>query len=125
MCRSYLWSGSGKVTKKALIAWEKVCRPRNEGGLGLINMHIWNRAAITKLCWDLANKEDKLWIRWMHTYYLKGQSPWQKREQASWIIRKIMQTKHIVDQVQLKEGKGMVKQLYDYIRGEQTKPEWK
>lgn len=91
----------------------------------MINMHIWNRAAITKLCWDLANKEDKLWIKWIHTYYLKGQNVWQKRDQASWMIRKIMQAKIIVDQVQLKEGKGMVKQLYDYLRGEQAKPEWK
>ena len=74
MCRSYLWSGAGQITKKALIAWERVCRPRSEGGLGLINMHIWNRAAIAKLCWDLENKEDKLWIKWIHTYYLKGQN---------------------------------------------------
>ena len=59
MCRSYQWSGAGKITRKALIAWEKVCRPKNEGGMGLINMQIWNRAAIVKLCWDLANKEDK------------------------------------------------------------------
>ena len=59
ICRSYLWSGVGEVTKKALIAWEKVCCPKSEGGIGLINMKIWNRAAIAKLCWDLANKEDK------------------------------------------------------------------
>ena len=46
--------------------WERVCRPKNEGGMGLINMQLWNRAAIAKLCWDLANKEDKLWIKWIH-----------------------------------------------------------
>ena len=85
--------------------------------MGLINMNVWNRAAIAMLCWDLANNEDKLWINWIHTYYLKGQNEWQKKEQASWMIRKIMQAKHIVDQVQLKEGKGMVKQIYDYLRG--------
>ena len=31
MCRSYLWSGAGKITRKAFIAWEKVCRPKNVG----------------------------------------------------------------------------------------------
>ena len=50
ICRSYLWSGVGEVTKKALIAWEKVCCPKSEGGIGLINLKIWNRAAIAKLC---------------------------------------------------------------------------
>ena len=68
LCRSFLWSGTGQVTKKALIAWEQVCRPRSEGGLGLLNMAIWNRAAIAKLCWDLTQKEDKLWIKWIHAY---------------------------------------------------------
>ena len=33
LCRS-----NGHVTKKALIAWERVCSPKNEGGMGLINM---------------------------------------------------------------------------------------
>ena len=65
-------------------------------------MQVWNRAAIDKLCWDLANKEDKLWIKWIHAYYLKGQNEWQKREQANRMIRKIMHAKQIVDQVQLK-----------------------
>ena len=69
LCRSYLWSGTRHVTKKALIAWEQVCRPKSEGGMGLINMAIWNKAAVAKLCWDLANKEDKLWIKWIHAYY--------------------------------------------------------
>ena len=68
-------------------------------------MQMWNRAAIVKLCWDLANKEDKLWIKWIHVYYIRGQNEWQKREQASWMIRKIMQAKQIVDQVHIKEGK--------------------
>ena len=36
-----------------------------------------------------------------------------------------MQAKQIVDQVHIKEGKGMVKQIYDYLRGEQPKPLWK
>ena len=72
LCRRYLWSRVGHVTKKALIACERVCSPKKEEGMGLIYMHVWNRAAIGKLFWDLANKEDKLWIKWIHAYYLKG-----------------------------------------------------
>ncbi|TMW80385.1 hypothetical protein EJD97_020660, partial [Solanum chilense] len=91
--------------------------------MGLINMQVWNRAAIAKLCWDLANKQDKLWIKWIRAYYLKGQNEWHKRDQASWMIRKIMNAKQTVDQIQPKKGKGMIKQIYDYLRGEKTKPE--
>ena len=82
-----------------MIAWEKVCCPKSEGGIGLINMKVWNRAAIAKLCWDLANKEDKLWIKWIHTYYIKGQREWQRRKNASWMIQKVMNAKQNVEQV--------------------------
>ena len=40
LCRSYLWSGVRYVTKNALISWEKVCRPKSDGGMGLINMQV-------------------------------------------------------------------------------------
>nr|XP_010319993.1 uncharacterized protein LOC104647113 [Solanum lycopersicum] len=36
-----------------------------------------------------------------------------------------MNAKQIVDQLQPKQGKGMIKQIYDYLRGEKTKPEWR
>ena len=126
LCKSYLWSGVGYVTKKALIAWEKVCCPKSEGGMGLINMRIWNRAAIAKLCWDLANKEDKLWIKWIHTYYIKGQREWQRRKQASWMIQKVMNAQLNVEQVhQLqRKNKGVIRLLYDHMMGEQQKPIW-
>lgn len=32
MCRSFLWSGSEVPTKKAHVAWEKVCDPRMQVG---------------------------------------------------------------------------------------------
>ena len=88
-----------------MIAWEKVCCPKSEGGIGLINMKVWNRAAVAKLCCNLANKEDKLWIKWIHTYYIKGQREWQRRKHASWMIQKVMNAKKIVEQVQQMQRK--------------------
>lgn len=32
-CRNYLWSGINVISKKALVAWSKVCLPRPAGGL--------------------------------------------------------------------------------------------
>ncbi|TMW80652.1 hypothetical protein EJD97_017311, partial [Solanum chilense] len=93
--------------------------------MGMINMQVWNRTAVAKLCWDLVNKEDKLWIKWIHAYYLKGQNEWQKRDQARWMIRKVMNPKQTVDQIQPIQGKGMIKQIYDHLRGEKIKPEWR
>lgn len=73
LCKSYIWSGSNTITKKAFVAWEKMCTPKSVGGLNLINLSLWNKAAIAKRCRDLAHKEDKLSIRWINAYYIKQQ----------------------------------------------------
>nr|XP_016444997.1 PREDICTED: uncharacterized protein LOC107770233 [Nicotiana tabacum] len=61
-CRSYIWSGVNTITKKSLVAWDMMCFPTAAGGLKMINLAMWNKAAITKTCWELDNKKDKLWI---------------------------------------------------------------
>lgn len=43
-CKNFLWSGSGIITKKSFVAWERVCTPKSTDGLDLTNMYIWNRA---------------------------------------------------------------------------------
>ncbi|KAK4721812.1 hypothetical protein R3W88_012045 [Solanum pinnatisectum] len=87
-CRSFTWSGSNTITKRALIAWEKVCLPKSVGGMNLINIRLWNQAAIAKTCWDLAHKSDKLWIRWIHSFYIKNQQFFTapNPKQASWMV---------------------------------------
>jgi len=43
------------------------------GGLNLVNLKVWNKAAVLKMCWDIEKKQDRLWIKWIHSYYIKGQ----------------------------------------------------
>lgn len=59
-CRSFIWSGTYTVTKKGLVTWDKVCKPRVFGGLNITNIMLWNKDALAKNCWDLAHKIDKL-----------------------------------------------------------------
>ncbi|KAM3198979.1 hypothetical protein P3L10_034131 [Capsicum annuum] len=96
-CRSYVWSGTNVVTKKDLVAWSNVCSPKDSGGLNLTNLSIWNNAAIATKCWDLANKQDRLWIKWIHSCYVKHQSifviPMPK--QASWMVKQIIATRSV------------------------------
>lgn len=41
-CRSYVWTGSNVISKKALVSWERMCSPKSAGGLNLINIKVWN-----------------------------------------------------------------------------------
>ncbi|OIT19123.1 hypothetical protein A4A49_57378, partial [Nicotiana attenuata] len=59
------------ASKKALVAWEKICRPKSKGGLNITDLSIWNRAALIKHLWNVCMKKDKVWIRWVHVYYIK------------------------------------------------------
>ncbi|XP_070031346.1 uncharacterized protein [Nicotiana tomentosiformis] len=99
-CRSYLWSGRNTLTKKSFLAWEKV----------------WNSAAIAKTYWDLTHKQDKLWIKWIHAYYVKRQriDDMSIPQSASSMIRKIFEAKQIINQLHrpLDEQKSIIKHIY-------------
>nr|XP_009588271.1 uncharacterized protein LOC104085855 [Nicotiana tomentosiformis] len=46
ICRSFLWTGDNNISKKALLAWEKVCQPRSAGGFNVIDIGLCNKAAV-------------------------------------------------------------------------------
>ncbi|KAK4376022.1 hypothetical protein RND71_006699 [Anisodus tanguticus] len=48
ICRNFLWDGKEETRKVPLIAWDLVCKPKNMGGLGVINCIVWNEAAVAK-----------------------------------------------------------------------------
>ncbi|VFQ98950.1 unnamed protein product [Cuscuta campestris] len=71
-CRDFLWG-----SKFAKVAWSDICKPKTEGGLGLKDAGKWNDALLCKLLWDLAAKKDSLWVRWVHSVYIKDTDFWQ------------------------------------------------
>lgn len=70
-CRTFLWTGKSNASKRALVAWDKLCLPKAAGGWNLTCIKLWNQAAICKLLWNIAKKKDKLWVKWVHEFYIK------------------------------------------------------
>ncbi|XP_059281084.1 uncharacterized protein LOC132034737 [Lycium ferocissimum] len=122
-------AGESVITKKALEAWERVCSPKSCGGLNLINLQLWNRAAIAKHCWDVAHKQDKIWIKWIHMYYIKDQSFFNCAcpKQASWMVKKIINARSIVASVQVqgKPNQSLIRFLYLNLTGDPPRVSWK
>ncbi|XP_019263543.1 PREDICTED: uncharacterized protein LOC109241273 [Nicotiana attenuata] len=114
-CRIYVWSGVNVITRRSLVAWDKLCTPKSAGGLNLINLKLWNKAVAAKNYWDLANKGDKMWIKWIHEYYIKGQqlSNMPIPKQASWVVRNMVEARSSVEtiHIQLKKNNSMIRQL--------------
>ncbi|CAH9071538.1 unnamed protein product [Cuscuta epithymum] len=71
LCRIFLWGG-----KYAKVAWEDVCLPKEEGGLGIKNARVWNDALLSRTLWNIHKKQDTLWVRWVHGVYLHGRDVW-------------------------------------------------
>nr|XP_009762850.1 PREDICTED: uncharacterized protein LOC104214824 [Nicotiana sylvestris] len=83
------------IQTKELIAWDRICQPKATGGLNLINMKIWNKAALLKHLWALAMTKDTLWIKWAHIYYIKNRpiDEVNTPKIVAWVVRKIIEAK--------------------------------
>lgn len=91
-----------------------------------MKLKVWNKVAITKLCWEVENKEDKLWIRWIHNYYIMDQefSNMTVSQLACWMVRKIFQAKNYLSHI-TDFRNSVIKQVYLKLLGDLTKVPWK
>ncbi|XP_074290994.1 uncharacterized protein LOC141617730 [Silene latifolia] len=134
ICRNFLWDGGVDYLRSPLVSWEKICRPKSEGGLGLNCASDWNKAAVGKLVWWLATKPDHLWVRWVNTVYIKGKSwlDYSPSSNSSWSWRKICQIKSRYQESyqqniwNLDIGKEYsIAKGYDFIRNKGGRVQWR
>uniref|UniRef100_A0A803NIA9 Uncharacterized protein n=1 Tax=Cannabis sativa TaxID=3483 RepID=A0A803NIA9_CANSA len=90
-CRGFLWGLKDNRPKIHLASWEKVCLPKALGGLGFKDGSRWNKASLARFIWDIMNKKDLLWVKWVNAVYLKGASLWTYNLKAdtSWYWKKL------------------------------------
>ena len=77
--RSFLWKGSDLSPGGCKVSWESLCVPKEEGGLGIKDMGVWNKAAMVKHLWFLCTDHESLWTCWVHSSLMRGQSVWEVR----------------------------------------------
>ncbi|XP_074266666.1 uncharacterized protein LOC141589945 [Silene latifolia] len=95
LCRNYLWDGSTEYVRSPLVSWEKVCVPKDEGGLGIRHIIAWNLASICKLSWWIYSNQDSLWVQWVHHIYMKD-VPWSlytPKHDSPWTWKTICKVK--------------------------------
>ncbi|KAL0445489.1 UNVERIFIED_CONTAM: hypothetical protein Slati_1676800 [Sesamum latifolium] len=89
--RTFLWkaySGGGY----AKVAWSHVCRPKEEGGLGIRNVLALNRALMSKHLWRVITSDrNSIWVEWVTTIRLRSQSIWTVSDRVgSWSWRNLL-----------------------------------
>lgn len=130
--RTFLWTGQSDASRKATVSWAQICLPKICGGWNILSLYEWNQAAITRTLWDIHNKNDSLWVKWVHMYYLKGKDCWscQLPQKCSWMLKRIMKCRSLVDQVGgwdniTMQGKMNIKKLYNLLKPHPAKVPWR
>jgi len=90
--RHCLWRGSDINAKgKALIAWNKVMRPKNKGGLGVVNLRAQNKALLLTNLDKFYNKRDIPWVNMIwHSHYANDQVPHASTDKGSFWWRDLL-----------------------------------
>ncbi|WMV51210.1 hypothetical protein MTR67_044595 [Solanum verrucosum] len=92
ICRNYIWGSNEEKRKVSLVAWEKICCPKKFGGLNVKGCSNWNVASVGKLLWQLSEKQDTLWVKWVHGIYIRNEdSIWEHIPplDCSWYWKKL------------------------------------
>ncbi|XP_074318592.1 uncharacterized protein LOC141655409 [Silene latifolia] len=94
-CRNFLWDNSSDYRKVPLVAWEKVCCTKEEGGLGIKDQETINKALIGRLVHWIMEERDSIWVNWVHQNYLKGKAwlDYKPSVNSSWVWRRICKVK--------------------------------
>ncbi|XP_010695394.1 uncharacterized protein LOC104908041 [Beta vulgaris subsp. vulgaris] len=61
-------------------------------------MVLWNKAALLKQLWAFYFKQDKLWVRWVHAYYINRGAidTVTINSNTSWLLRKILDSRELL-----------------------------
>lgn len=132
ICRSFIWSSSDQITKKAPISSNKMCDPKNAGGLKIMDLNIWNLTMFTKLVWNISTKKDTLWVKWIHVYYMKGKSLQDMvySNGWSWMFKNIYKSNCKCISLDiwnnlLNEDKFSTATMYKKLQGDRTTVTWR
>ncbi|KAL0294211.1 UNVERIFIED_CONTAM: Retrovirus-related Pol polyprotein from type-2 retrotransposable element R2DM [Sesamum radiatum] len=88
-----LLSFAGRVQLiKSVLSALQVCRPVDEGGLGIRDIHALNKGLMSRHLWRLiVNERSSIWVNWISHYRLRNYSVWTiSTRSGTWGWRKLI-----------------------------------
>ncbi|XP_057811347.1 uncharacterized protein LOC131025566 [Salvia miltiorrhiza] len=78
-CRSFIWTGSTTTKPKTSVAWNRVCAPKNQGGLNVKSFSHISQSFMLRLGWLLITSDSMGFQLFRQCYLdscLRPRSPW-------------------------------------------------
>jgi hypothetical protein len=66
----FLWQGAEEKFRYHMAKWEMVARPKDQGGLGIINTRLMNECLVVKWIWKIMQEPNALWFKNLKAKYL-------------------------------------------------------
>lgn len=84
--RHCLWRSPDLADHRpAMVAWSIFCRPKEQGGLGICNISVQNKALLLKNLHKFFNRHNIPWVNLIwETYYANGQLPSEHMLASFW-----------------------------------------
>ncbi|KAL0381206.1 UNVERIFIED_CONTAM: putative mitochondrial protein [Sesamum angustifolium] len=114
--RKFLWQGStGRGYAK--VAWDQLCRPKEERGLGVHNILVINKALMLKHLWKIIhNDRHSIWVDWILHHRLCNNSLWTfNGSTGSWGWKKIKKLRPVQRGIIYQVGTGTTFKLWQDI----------
>ncbi|CAE6005964.1 unnamed protein product [Arabidopsis arenosa] len=83
LCASFLWKNKVTSAVGARVAWIDVCKPKEEGGLGIRLLEEFAIVFQLKLIWNLFTSAGSLWVAWIKGNILRRKSFWSLQNSPS------------------------------------------
>uniref|UniRef100_A0A8I6Z7X8 Reverse transcriptase domain-containing protein n=1 Tax=Hordeum vulgare subsp. vulgare TaxID=112509 RepID=A0A8I6Z7X8_HORVV len=67
----FFWQSDEVKTKYRLAKWDIICRPKDQGGLGIENLEVKNRCLLSKWLFRLSVESQGMWVQILKNKYLQ------------------------------------------------------
>jgi hypothetical protein len=94
----FFWEGISDKRSYHWVNWPEVCRPKDQGGLGIINSRLFNAALMIKWIWRIfyPDEHNNLWFKLLRAKYMNVDNIFARNSQGgSQFWRSIHKIKHL------------------------------
>lgn len=70
----FFWQSDEVERKYRLSKWDNICRPKEQGGLGVENLEVKNRCLLSKWLFRLSVEKKGLWVQILRNKYLQSKT---------------------------------------------------
>jgi hypothetical protein len=85
----FFWQNDDHKKKYRLIKWPILCQPKEQGGMGVLNLDLQNKCLLSKWLFKLCN-DDGMWQELIRDKYMKSKQLTQIEKKARdfhfWIV---------------------------------------